>query len=88
MAFKIWNDGDYGRDCHIEIDGEDVSGKFQSLTVTADLKSAVKIEMDMPIAEVPVDRMWRGDDQPVRLIFPIGGTRELLIKHGWTPPED
>jgi hypothetical protein len=80
--FKIWNDGDRGYKTHIEVDGEDVSDKFDSLVVRADLKEPVRIELGMPIDE------YRQDDQCPKLLFPGKGARELLIKHGWTPPKD
>lgn len=82
MAFKIWNDGNSGRNCHIEIDGEDVSHNFMSLSITADVNSVVTIEMDPMVAE------QKRFDRPARLIFGAKDTRDLLIEHGWTPPED
>lgn len=90
MPFKIWNDGDKGRMTFVELDGEDVSGKFNSLTVHADLHTPVTIMLDMPIDEIPAGPRWPGGDKilPPRLIFPIDGTRELLIKYGWTPPKE
>lgn len=88
MAFKIWNDGNYGRDCHVEIDGEDVSGNFQSLRITAGIKAAVEIELDPIVVEVPAGRFKQPEEGPVRLIFGTKDTRDLLIKHGWTPPKE
>jgi len=89
MAFKIWNDGNAGHNCHIEIDGEDVSHIFRALSITADIKSVVRIEMDPVVAEVPKRRFDSDpDDGRTRLIFGTKDTRELLVKHGWTPPED
>lgn len=81
MSFKIWNDSDAGYQTRIEIDGEQVSGLFNSLTITAGIKAPVRIELDMPLGE----QGWVGDE-PAELVFPIDGSRELLIKHGWTPP--
>jgi hypothetical protein len=81
--FKIWNDSDAGRHTHIEIDGVDVSGQFNDLRITADVKSAVQVELDMCVAEVR-----KREGEPAKLRFPMEGTRELLIKHGWTPPAE
>lgn len=89
MAFKIWNDGNYGRDCHVEIDGEDISMHLQHLRITAGVKTAVEIELEPIVEEVPVGRFKGPDDNgPTRLIFGTKDTRELLIKHGWTPPQE
>jgi len=82
MKFKIWNDSNAGRNTHVEIDDEDVSGLFSDLRITADINSVVQVELDMCIAE------QRRFDRPAKLIFPAAGTRELLIKHGWTPPAE
>jgi hypothetical protein len=82
MSFKIWNDSDDGRRCRIEVDGEDISGAFNKLSITADIKSAVEIELEMGVFE---QERTNGD---VRLVFAGKDTRELLIKHGWTPPSE
>jgi hypothetical protein len=82
VSFKIWNDSDAGHKTRIEIDGEDVSRYFSSLSITAGVRDAVKIELDIPAGE----RGWMRSEDPATLVFPIDGTRELLIKHGWTPP--
>lgn len=81
--FKVWNDSDAGYQTHIVIDGVEVSEQFNSLTITAGIKTAVQIELDMPIVE-----QGRFEGEPTKLVFPVGGSRELLIKHGWTPPAD
>lgn len=88
--FKIWNDSDAGYMTRVEIDGEEVSGNFQSLTITAGVKTAVEIELEPLVVEVPESRFSTGfdDDGPTRLIFGTKDTRELLIKHGWTPPAE
>jgi hypothetical protein len=89
MSFKIWNDGDSGRNCHIEIDGEDVSASFHHLQIVAGLKTAVEIELDPIVAEVPERRFDSDpDDGATRLVFGTAETRELLVRHGWTPPSD
>lgn len=82
MTFKIWNDSDAGFKTKIEIDGERVEHCFSNLAITAGVKDAVKIELDMPIAE------QLRSDKPARLVFPLADSRDLLIKHGWTPPAD
>jgi len=82
MAFKVWNDGVYGRTTHIEIDGEDVTGKFHQLVITAGIDGMVDVALGMPVAEQNLP------GRPARLAFPVAGQRELLVKHGWTPPAD
>lgn len=81
MSFKIWNDGDIGRDCHIEINGEDVSACVQTLAVHADASGPVTIALGLGVFETITPA------RPLRLWF-ANDTRDLLIKHGWTPPSE
>lgn len=88
MPFKIWNDGDAGHLTRIEIDGEDVSRHFRTLCITAGARTAVEIQLEPIVEEVPVGR-FKGpnDNGPTRLVFGTAETQALLIKHGWTPPK-
>jgi hypothetical protein len=82
QTFKIWNDTGKGRDTHIELDGEDVSAAFNDVTVRAGVRGRVEVILSTVAAEIPKQPF---EAEPARLFLaPV--TRELLIKHGWTPP--
>jgi len=82
-SFKIWNDSDYGRNTHIELDGEDVSGAFSDMVVRAGVGGRVEVELFAVAAEVPV----RPFDAELARLYLAPKTAEVLIKHGWTPPD-
>jgi hypothetical protein len=65
----------------IYIDDHDVSSAFNGFTVKAGLYGGVAVQLDAPIAELELE----GDATELEL--PRPETRELLLKHGWTPPE-
>lgn len=69
----------------IYIDGVDVSECFTNATVRLDPslrpnQNLVVADLTVLVAELDIDG--------AQLVFPTDGTRELLIKHGWTPPAD
>lgn len=65
----------------IFIDDQDVSSAFNGFTVKAGLYGGVCVQLDAPIAELELE----GD--ATALDFPRPETREMLVRHGWTPPE-
>lgn len=64
----------------IFIDDVDVSACFMDATVRMEPGCVVVADLTVIVAELDIDG--------ARLVFPVDGTRELLIKHGWTPPPD
>lgn len=78
---RVENTTGNGWQTKIFIDDVDVSTCFNNVRVTAGLKDAVVVELDAIMAECIVDGH-------LQVKMPVDGTRELLIKHGWTPPSD
>jgi len=76
---RIVNTTGVGSRTQIFIDDTDVSGCFSSATIKADLNDAVKVELEAVVVEIE----FEGGKE---LRMPFTGTRELLIRHGWTPP--
>lgn len=81
-TFRITNGTGLGRDTYVVIDGEDVSPDLQAVTVRASANGLVEIELEPLVTEAPA---FGG--RPARVVFG-GATRDLLIRHGWTPPAD
>lgn len=66
----------------ILLDGEDISSAVQAFTVEASCSEVTRVTLDIPVvakAEV-VDSMAD--------VFIADEARDLLIKLGWTPPEE
>jgi hypothetical protein len=76
---RIVNNGGVGWTTKIFIDDVDVSNAFSKAVITTDLDSAVKVELEAVVLEID----FEGTKE---LRMPFTGTRELLIRHGWTPP--
>lgn len=76
---RVVNTSGIGHETKIYIDDVDVSGCFNNVTVNAALDGGVEVQLSAVVCEVEVDRAlvlrWPGED-----------TRELLVKHGWSPP--
>lgn len=77
---RIENTSGIGHRTKIYIDGVDVSDCFMDATVRLQPDHIVVADLTVMVAELDVDG--------ARLVFPVDGTRELLVKHGWTPPPD
>lgn len=78
---RIVNSSGLGHQTQIFIDDVDVSDCFNSLTVNTSVDSGVEVQLNAIICEFEVENA-------LRLRMPVDGTRELLIKHGWTPPTE
>lgn len=76
---RIVNDDGRGMQTRIYIDDQDVSSCFSAVTVKAGVRTAVTAELEVVAAAVDFEGFEH-------LRFPNGETRELLIRHGWTPP--
>jgi hypothetical protein len=76
---KITNDGGAAWKTKITVDDQDVSNCFSGYRITGAVGEAVKVELDVVVAEID----FEGTKE---LRMPFAGTRELLIRHGWTPP--
>lgn len=76
---KITNGGGAAWKTKITVDDQDVSGCFSGYRITGAVGEAVKVELDVVVAEID----FEGTKE---LRMPFAGTRELLIRHGWTPP--
>src|SRR5882757_11416462 len=76
---RVVNTTGVGFKTKIYIDDEDVSACFNNVQVTAGLKDSVMVQLDALVCEIEIDNAQV-------LEMPAEGTRELLIKHGWTPP--
>ncbi len=81
-TFSITNETGRGRDTRIVVDGEDISGACQHLTIEADVEGPISVEVTPGVFE---HCHSTDPDVPARL-FIINAARELLLKHGWTPP--
>lgn len=78
---RIVNDSGIGRNTKIFIDDVDVSGCFADVRITAGVKDVVVAQLEAILVEVEFEGVER-------LMIPFAGTRELLIKYGWTPPAE
>jgi hypothetical protein len=76
---KIVNTEGVGFKTKIFIDGEDVSSCFKEAKIGIAYDGAVEVELSPVLAEIEIDNV-------MQLKMPVDGTRELLVKHGWTPP--
>lgn len=76
---KIVNTGGAAWKTQITIDDNDVSSCFSGYRITGTVGEAVKVELDVVVAEID----FEGTKE---LRMPMPGTREVLIRHGWTPP--
>lgn len=76
---RLVNATGIGPDTKVYIDDVDVSSCFNRALIKAPLYGGVEVELNAVICEVEVDNA-------LRLEMPAEGTREILIKHGWTPP--
>lgn len=76
---RIVNTSGVGFQTKIFIDDIDVSTCFSDLRVVVGLKDAVKVELEAVVVEIEFDGV-----NEIRM--PFEGTREMLIRHGWTPP--
>lgn len=76
---RIVNTTGVGYKTKIFIDDVDVSDCFSDLRVIVGLKDTVKVEMEATVVAIDFEGV-----EEIRM--PLSGTRELLIRHGWTPP--
>lgn len=76
---RIVNKSGVGFKTQIFIDDVDVSDCFTDLKIVVGLKDAVKVEMEAVVVEIEFEGV-----NEIRM--PFEGTREMLIRHGWTPP--
>jgi hypothetical protein len=81
MKLRIVNDDGRGFNTKVYIDDQDVSECFRAVRIEAGLTGPVTAELEAVACEVQV-----GD--VLQLKLPNEGTRDLLIKHGWTPPAE
>lgn len=79
LSLRIVNSGGIGRNTKIFIDDQDVSSCFSAVKINADISGSVQAELEAVIVEIE----FEGGKE---LRMPFAGTRELLIRHGWTPP--
>lgn len=76
---RIVNTTGVGHKTQIFIDDQDVSTCFSSATIKTDLNNLVQVELEAVVVEIDFD-----GTKEIRM--PMPGTREILIRHGWTPP--
>lgn len=79
FRLRIVNKGGVGRNTKVYIDDLDVSSCFNAVTVHAHNKDVVIATLQAVVLETEFE------DVPV-VTFPQPAVKELLIKHGWTPP--
>lgn len=76
---KIVNTTGVGRTTQIFIDDQDVSTCFSSASIKTNVNGAVLVELEAVVVEIDFEGVKE-------LRMPFTGTREVLIRHGWTPP--
>lgn len=76
---RITNKGGVASRTRVELNGVDISEHCQGVRFGAQVKDVCQATLDLLVGEVEID----GD---VLLRMPDEATRDLLIKHGWTPP--
>lgn len=79
---RVVNEDGLGFKTKIFIDDQDVSECFNKVSVDASLQGAVHVTLDAVVAELEFDGEYSV------LHMPAQDTRELLIRHGWTPPPE
>lgn len=65
----------------VVLDGEDVSDGIQGLTLEARVGEVTRVTLDIPVV------VTSEVEDNVEVFMP-DATRALLIKLGWTPPEE
>lgn len=78
---RVVNTTGAGFHTQVFIDDQDVSSCFNAATITTTLRGPVEVQLNAIICEIEIDNA-------MSLRMPNEGTRELLIKHGWTPPAE
>lgn len=78
---RVVNTTGLGHQTQVFIDDQDVSSCFNEMTVAITMRGAVEVTLNAIVCELEFDNV------PV-LEMPCEGTREVLIKHGWTPPPE
>jgi DNA-binding transcriptional regulator YiaG len=78
---RIVNDDGRGYMTRIYIDDQDVSECFSAVKITAGTKGALVAELDAIAVAVDVHNVEQ-------LRIPSETTRDVLIRHGWTPPAE
>lgn len=78
---KIINTSGVGYQTRIYIDDQDVSECFGDAKISMGLKEAVKVQLEAIVCEVRVE-------DAMHLRMTTDATHDLLVKHGWTPPDE
>jgi hypothetical protein len=81
VKLRIVNTDGRGINTKVFIDDQDVSECFRAVRVEAGISGAVTAELEAVACEVEFNDV-------AQLKLPNDTTRELLIKHGWTPPAE
>jgi hypothetical protein len=85
-VLRVVNDTGQGRDTRVYIDGEELTTNFTEarIAISAAARGDVEITLNPLVFEVDTGTFEVTGN--TKLVF-FEQTRDLLVKHGWTPPE-